>query len=1498
MCSSENFARGFRLLACALRILPLAGVVAGLSPAPPNHVGPMQRRFNFKGLLFLVVLFAGLGTGAFFLHRYQVRHNADGLRDRAERAKEAGELARAIDYYRRYLGFKPNEVNAFVEYANLLASESVATTPAARFRAMMILDLALRRQPEMDKERRRFVELAMLSGRFSDAKSHLEDYLLKADEKNPELNGLLARCEYESGKYAEARSTYKKSLSNAKGEPCHVIENYAGLAKLLREHGGDVLRGTKKETIEDLQTEAYACIEQMVTANPKNPKALLARAGYYRVYERSLDVDELINTIEADVLQAQRLAPTDPDVLLALADLAQLRRNPDLARQFLHDGCAKHPKDWRLYSTLAELERDDGKAKAAIDVLVKGLKEIPEQSDLLWMLATLYLNEKNKNDAVVTIRRLAEAGMTLAELDYLRARLDVIDGDWPKAASKLEDSFSGLLARTQGGRNRFVTELATQAGLLLGRCYDSIGDFDRAYSTYSRVATLDPSSALALQGMAHAKRSMGQLGEAIETYKKILKLPVEWRNVAIEIARLTITRNLEREKPNWEEIEQALNVAASRPPMSAEVVLMRLEVLNFQKRLDLARPYLLGLVVSPLRLTFPMPRPEQVALSLIWQQDKLPAVYYVANAGLAEMDGKPEEALVWLEKGVKDYNDPLYLRLAQINHWLRRVPIAGADSPEARNAIKAFVALEQNAAKYRPEERRLLYATLATGYQRLFKPAEEKRLWLLITKESRDDLQAAVALFDLALSVQDDAEMKQCADRLRKIEGEGGTLWRYGEVRRLLLLAVRPGAEKDKLLNEARAYLGAVAVRRSSWPRVPLCEGMLADVEGRLDAALAKYQEAISRGERSPTGMKRAFELLVAKGRTSEAYQILRKMPPQMVTGDMQRTAAEVSLSSRDTGEAVRLADAAIGGAPKDAKQWLWAGQVYWQATQYDKAEPALRKAVELGKTLPEAWVALVFYLVNTKQQDKAVALIPEAESALSDKDRPLALAQCYDAVGNKEKADRYFASAYAIGRTDLPTLRAVSAYYLRNGRIKDAKPILELIAVDYKNKSPDTSAWAKRALALLPTVGKGNFEAVQEALAAIGRADGVQRGADRQAIADQRARAALLARQQGRKNRLEAIRILENLVDINEAGTEDAFLLAKLYELQGQWPRANKVLVTMASMPNGTHPTYLAYHARALLRNGMVNEARDVVTKLEAVDSRLFVTAEVKARLLHKQGKTSEAIDLLRQRVDLGDNPLALAVLFEEIGAYSDAEKLFLAHVRRPGNAAKDALALVGFYARRKQADRALEVCEPLWKTCPPEDVVDGLLQIATELPDDKHTLGRIDQQISKALAARPGSSVLATARGHLHVLQGREADAEQVYRSVIDRDKRDILAMNGLAWLLSLQPSKAPEALELVQKAIQVSGPYPWLLDTQAMAYLRTGDPHKAVALLEDVVAETPTGPAYFHLAQAHHQVKNTSAARQALERAKKEGLKPGELHPKERLAYDRLQRDLGVQ
>jgi cellulose synthase operon protein C len=403
----------------------------------------------------------------------------------------------------------------------------------------------------------------------------------------------------------------------------------------------------------------------------------------------------------------------------------------------------------------------------------------------------------------------------------------------------------------------------------------------------------------------------------------------------------------------------------------------------------------------------------------------------------------------------------------------------------------------------------------------------------------------------------------------------------------------------------------------------------------------------------------------------------------------------------------------------------------------------------------------------------------------------------------------------------------------------------------------------------------------------------------------DKRTRAVLRYSQKRRQDRFEAIRIMESIGQLQPLTVNDQFVLAQMYDSVGDLAKVRSLMQDVLNKQDDI-PQYLAFYIRFLLAQKDPLNAKRWVDRLSDLQPKAGQTYELKARLLHAQEKTAEAVALLTAYAEEKDAPLlGIARLLEQL---EDAQKNTAKRMyeRLVDKADKDRkpdalLALAGFLGRNGHLKESLDIYSEQLRNEPhPERIIGTALFILYQTNSGTEDWKRVEGWLQEALPkAKEGQrAALQKQLATLYNLQSRFDDSETTYRLSLKENPRDTLSMNNLAWLLATKGQKADEALTHIQRAIDLDGPLPGLLDTRAIVYLAQGKSESAVKELEDIVIDNPTGTSYFHMAQAYHAAKNKPAAREALQKALKTyNLKEKELHPFEREKYQQLQAELGV-
>jgi tetratricopeptide (TPR) repeat protein len=494
--------------------------------------------------------------------------------------------------------------------------------------------------------------------------------------------------------------------------------------------------------------------------------------------------------------------------------------------------------------------------------------------------------------------------------------------------------------------------------------------------------------------------------------------------------------------------------------------------------------------------------------------------------------------------------------------------------------------LETNPPPGTPEERERFLAGVAAAWFERGEFREGDRLCRWLASRPATDLAARVRLLEVALQGGADDAVADLVAQVRRLEGEEGTWWRYGEAARLVLRAQRGDRSG---LQAAGALLDEAARRRPEWSRLPLVRAYLAELAGEPGKALVEYRKAFDLGERQPGMVQRLVRLLAERSRDAEADEVLRRLQRQAdLTGGLARLAAEVAVRLHNAERAVEMARRAVSAAGRDYRDQVWLGQVLALAGRTDEAENALRRAVQWAGDLPDAWAALVVHLDRAGRPAEAAEALEAMRKKLPPDQVELALAVCHEALGHAAEAERHYREALRQRPDDGMAIQRAASFCVHFDRPAQAVPLLRRL-LDPAVAVPDGNRlWARRqlALALAFDGDEANYREAEELVRsdpAGGRVRDFVEAARPQTRPD-----ALL--------RLEAS--FKNLPPT----ADELFLLVRVYEAANDAEKARQTMLDVLAL-DLHNPEYLAHHAGSLLRRGKKDEARPWVLRLEKLE-------------------------------------------------------------------------------------------------------------------------------------------------------------------------------------------------------------------------------------------------------------------------------------------------------
>jgi tetratricopeptide (TPR) repeat protein len=247
---------------------------------------------------------------------------------------------------------------------------------------------------------------------------------------------------------------------------------------------------------------------------------------------------------------------------------------------------------------------------------------------------------------------------------------------------------------------------------------------------------------------------------------------------------------------------------------------------------------------------------------------------------------------------------------------------------------------------------------------------------------------------------------------------------------------------------------------------------------------------------------------------------------------------------------------------------------------------------------------------------------------------------------------------------------------------------------------------------------------------------------------------------------------------------------------------------------------------------------------------------------------KLSQKSPLAKQQ----ETELALRIggLYSAVGQHEAAQRWY----RRVVELAPDRYEpLAVELARQDHMREAIELCQNAAQSdnsAQPALVLAAVLTLGKPTADD---IQLAEATLSKTAANHKDSVDLLYAWANVRVVQQKIGEAVRLYQQVLTLKPTHVATLNNLATLLGEQPGKRQEALQYVERAIQIVGPQPGLLDTKGMILVFEGKADEAVPLLQEATARPRSDPRYhFHLAVAYDRSGDAGKAREALTTARK--------------------------
>ncbi|MFO0820975.1 MAG: tetratricopeptide repeat protein [Pirellulales bacterium] len=1484
----------------------LETTTAGPRPAPPM----VRVVWNLPLAIGSLLVIAILTVSVYLWHNHQVRRLSNALLSRAEQLESDGALADATDYVRRFIRLRRGSREAAaaqIRLAKLIdkglgeiekaAGADISSAIGAYYRGLGVANPA-----ETIELRRRLVELLIETRRFVDAERESRE-LLAFD-----ANDSAARRAYA---IALAAQIHRGELAGERHESVSVGSELARalelnphdrrlsslLARLYRDEPAMLSAAQRADApgAAERAARANAIIDELVRGRPEDPEAWLTRHEYRLSYK--------LAGAEEDLRAALRAAPDSLSARLAAAAFVKQQATPEQRAEAIehyeHILGKLDPRLETAWMGLADHHLAEGDSNAAIETCQRGLEQLgPDHFGLNGRLARSLLRAGKLDDAERRLKKLDDAVTATSfgrpatrrarelERDMIRASLWFERGRAQNNSTLVRQS-AELLERLASG----AAGKSADTWGLLAEAHRELRHWEPAANAYDKSFSLDATRLDRRHLAASCWLMAGQASQAARRFEELAATASGKENVelwiALATARLRHQASLDPLQRDWATFETALARASQLSRAAGVAEHWRIPLLRAERFLDV--------------------------------ENRASIVGGGVDAELARQQRRRElqESLVAIEQAYPD-NAELHERLIMIHRKL-------GDDAAATRTLERFEKLAQGTSAAILARARLLLdrgqfadaeQTLEEGLGRLPREAhvELRRELVRIAYAAGDAATARSRLLDLhreriadpdtmfqlaelAFHDRDLAEARQWEDRLRECEGDNGILWRFVRARRLIDEST---SDVDPRLGDVERLIETLRVARPSWAAPHVLEGFLAERRGYPQEAIAAYRRAMDGGDRRPLVLQRLVQLL--KDDLPEAERVLALLRGRGAgVGDLAQLRIDLARQRGDHDQALALARAEAARRPRDAAAQLWLGRLLLE--RYDPESPraeveraeahqAFAKAVELEGSSAEAWSGLFLFCLKTRQTDEARKVLSGIDQLanIGPGRRAEMRAQGLQLLGDRTAAQSAYLDAlrFEPGNADLH-LRFATFVQESNSplAVQHLRESLRL------NPRLDP---ARRLLAALLARGGGEQEWKQadELLQSHG-----DRPAD---VATLRLQANLLAQRPGAANVKRAREILERLVESPASEPVDRLLLARVHEMEGRLDAATGQYLSLVAHREPS-PEHLLEFCEFLARREQWHELTSWLDKHAKISATSVAALRLRVRALaglkqfdhidpvlqafHNQLEPTLADPLARGRL--------LAALGDMAGAAgldADAEKW---HRQAFAISHEHFAGLALSLSRQMRRLEALDICLEAAKTdrSPKPAMVACELLLQGRPTSDE--FGKAETLIVENLERHPADVVLLASAANVRMFQGRYDESEALLDKALQTDPRNVVALNNLAMLQAERPGAATKAVETIDRAIDLAGPHPALLDTKAVALLRLGKAADALPLLEEAAkAVVPDPRATFHLAWACLQLGQTDKARKHLDRATREGLDRQPLTESDRQMLAKLTED----
>ena len=580
-----------------------------------------------------------------------------------------------------------------------------------------------------------------------------------------------------------------------------------------------------------------------------------------------------------------------------------------------------------------------------------------------------------------------------------------------------------------------------------------------------------------------------------------------------------------------------------------------------------------------------------------------------------------------------------------------------------------------------------------------------------------------------------------------------------------------------------------------------------------------------------------------SKGATQDDREFLTRL-------QAAPAAIRLKLSRSDPAGAEEVLRSLVAGAPQSPLAALAVGQLYAILNLPDKAETQIKQALQLRADYAPALLTLGGMQLAGHRLEEADRTYQRLD-ALPGKEYKGYHALFLFQTGKREAALAEFIKLASADPNDRTARTRLFEAFVLMGRMPEAR---SLVAAVLKRNPHDTDALLQRAGLALKT---GNAQLAEEDLKQVLRFEPDSPRAHFGLAQVYRSRAL---------NGLER-QELDKALQLNPGMLPARLALARNFLLSKEPKSAIKVLNETPENQRAMLGV-IAERNWAQLAIGNIQEMRgtlDRVLRIGRYPELVIQDAVLRMKDGNYAGARADAGEVLQR------NPLeirAARILVDSYVAQNQplqAIESLAKLAREHPNSAPFEQLLGEQYLRAGKLREARKAFEAA-KSADPASRAADLALVDVDCAEDH--LDAAVRRLRALLASDPEDVKALLLLAHIQGVEGSRGESIKTYRTVLNVDGTNLIALNNLAYALA--SDNPDQALKYAQQARAIAPDNAAVQDTLGCVYYRKGNYGEAVRYLKAAMAKEPTPRRGFHLAMSYMKAGNRELGLAALHAA----------------------------